>query len=281
MTPVTREHGHFKFGDDQAKSAYLEVRNTGNLALADIEVRVVDVLTVEEKQDNPCEHITFNLHEWTPSLVYWSKKEADPPVLRMGIVKDGRRLALVAYSDQPQSQAWAFNTPGVQQVFVSEAKVTIQVSNKSDMLLERDYHIECHPQYPDRTGQRFDFEPWDVWERERPVKKLSGLREWGARIQSRMYHPPPRGGRRFPNEEEIDQFNDDIDHWVKITETCLGGPGALDLITFRNQVGLDSPYDENSDDLLTRQLLTNKNFVARRLTRLNEIIEKKQAALTG
>ena len=276
--PVTRQRGRFGFGDDQAKSAYLEVHNTGDEPLVDVEVRISDALVVADKQDNSCEYVTLRLSDWTPTLVYWAKKEGDPPSLRMNIAKGSKRLALVAYSDDPKSQGWVFNTPGDRQPFVSEVKFTVQVSNRDDVLMERDFHIECHPQYTDRSGQRFDLEPWDGWERERPVRKLSEHRAWGARIQNRMLHPPPRG-MTFPTGEGIDRFNNEIEKWGSATEACLGGPGALDLITYRNDVGLIPLYDENSGEVLLRQLLTNKNFMQRRLTRLNEIISKKQEAL--
>ena len=69
---------HFGFEDDHAKSAYLEVTNTSDVPLADVEVRVCSMNTVVPKHDNPCAYVLTDFLGWVPAVVFWSKKEQDP-----------------------------------------------------------------------------------------------------------------------------------------------------------------------------------------------------------
>jgi len=57
--------------------AELDIRNTSSsLPLNDVEVRIVNLLDLIEKQDELGKYILFSLHKWNPIQVYWSERNA-------------------------------------------------------------------------------------------------------------------------------------------------------------------------------------------------------------
>ena len=93
-----------------------------------------------------------------------------------------------------------------------------------------------------------------------------------------MTYPRPKNYAP-PSEVDIDRYNEMIDNWVRQVESCLGGPISFDVRAFRRDIGLTAQYDENANEGLLKQLLVNKNYLVRRLFRLDAIIQRKQSEL--
>ena len=80
--------------------ASLHVTNTGQTTLRDVEVRVSSCLWVVERHNEPGKYILLDpIGGWSPSDVYWSRLEADPPQLRLDIPPGPGRNAIIAFSD--------------------------------------------------------------------------------------------------------------------------------------------------------------------------------------
>jgi len=75
--------------------AELQVTNTSpSLPLNDVEVRIVSLLHVIEKQDAPNSYTLVDLGDWSPVSVYWSEGNAPADQLKLTIPPNTPRIAL-------------------------------------------------------------------------------------------------------------------------------------------------------------------------------------------
>jgi hypothetical protein len=158
------EHEHLMWAE-------LEVVNTStNLTLKDVEVRIVNLLDLVEKQDEQGEYILFNLYKWNPIQVYWSERNAPKAQLKQDIPPNDSRIVLIAYSDNSNGPPAVVNTPTSAKplVFSGKHKIDIEVSSYNSATWRGEFYIECYGKYitkefPYSTDATFEFEIWDNW----------------------------------------------------------------------------------------------------------------------
>jgi hypothetical protein len=153
------EHEHLMWAE-------LDVRNTSpSLPLNDVEVKVVNLLDIVEKQDEPGEYILLSLHKWNPIQVYWSERNASPSQLKLGIPPNAGRIALIVFSDNSNGPPATINAPTSAKplLFSGGAKIEVEVSSSNSALCRAEFYIQCHPKYitkkfPHYTEATFEFE---------------------------------------------------------------------------------------------------------------------------
>src|SRR4030042_1430830 len=158
------EHEHLMWAE-------LDVRNTSSsLPLNDVEVKVVNLLDIVEKQDEPGKYILFSLHKWNPIQIYWSERNAPAMQLKRDIPPNDVRTALIAFSDNSNGPPAVINTPTTSKplLFSLGHKMDIEVSSPNSAIWKGEFYIECHGKYvmkefPYCTEATFEFEAWDKW----------------------------------------------------------------------------------------------------------------------
>jgi hypothetical protein len=143
--------------------AELQVTNTSSSQrLEEVEVRVIRCLNIEEKPDKPNVYLLFDSHDWNPSGIYWSERDANPTQLRLTIAPSATRSSLIAFQDDPNGGACTFNTR-THSVRIGSCKIDMEVSSLNSAPWLGAFYIQCHPNYVGGSKAKFEFVEWDTW----------------------------------------------------------------------------------------------------------------------
>jgi hypothetical protein len=174
-------HRSDKWEHEHLMWAELTVTNlSSSLLIKDVEVRIIDFLNLQEKQDRKNEYVLFRLHKWNPILTYWSERNAPPSQLNLDIPANAKRISLIAYSDNSNGPPAIFNTPTSAKplLFTGGHKIDIEVSSSNSVIWNGEFYIECHPKYvtkefPYYTNATIEFETWEEWLNKHEIINLS------------------------------------------------------------------------------------------------------------
>ncbi|GEM_PF-4855014 len=155
--------------------AELRVSNLSpTVALRDVEVSIIDMKEVMEKQDNP---LTFSvmpliLWDFSPFNLLWSASGGQPSAQRT-INPGASQTVLVAYSDDSNGPPGTINSSGVKRPLPVETKLTIRITSRDSASWLGEFYIRCHGKYVrsyqdalqgHATNPRFEFTEWKAWE---------------------------------------------------------------------------------------------------------------------
>ncbi len=164
------EHEHLMWAE-------LQVTNTSpSMTLKDVEVRVVSCIYVQPKQDKPNSYVLVNLHDWNPTSIYWSVRDASPSQLSLSISPDATKTALVAFQDNSNGVQSVFNAP-THPIIVDGAKIEVEISSPNSALWKGSFYIECTPNWFRGPQATFEFVKWEDWEANHDIVPLTPNKE--------------------------------------------------------------------------------------------------------
>jgi len=164
-------HRFDKWEHEHLMWAELNIKNTSrSITLEDVEVRIVNLLDVVEKQDEPGKYDLYSLHKWNPIQIYWSERNAPAMQLKRDIPPDDTKIALIAFSDNSNGPPAVINTPTTSKplLFSLGHKIDVEVSSPNSAIWKGEFYIQCHGKYvtkefPYYTEATIEFETWNKW----------------------------------------------------------------------------------------------------------------------
>lgn len=160
------EHEHLMWAE-------LQVTNTSpSIPLEDIEVRIISCIYVQPKQDKPNTYVFVDLHDWNPTSIYWSIRDASPNQLSLSVSPNATKTALVAFQDNSNGVQSVFNAP-THPIIVGGAKIEVEISSHNSAIWKGGFYLECTPNWFQGPQATFDFVAWEDWEANHDIVPLS------------------------------------------------------------------------------------------------------------
>ncbi|MFC1945977.1 hypothetical protein ACFLW1_02130 [Chloroflexota bacterium] len=173
VLPITHKRRAAYERTEHLMWAGLQVTNTSANELKDVQVSIIECLTLTDNQDsaNQNDFLMWNHLEIKPFCVYWSERQAQPEQMNLVIPSRATRLALIAFQDNSNGHQFNFNSLNHEWI-VGGVKIDVEISSHETVLWNGDFYLECHPNYLGGKRAIFEFVAWNTWIKGKNITQL-------------------------------------------------------------------------------------------------------------